>query len=595
MRNFMSYGNNDTTIMLDRPGTTLIVGEDLDNTSDGKSANGTGKSSIINALSYALYDKPVSNISKDKLINNVNKKNMMVALDYSVGDKNYRIVRTRNTKAGAAGNNTFFYEDGKDLTRSAADTNNDIEQTLGIPHELFVRIVVFSASHQPFLDLPATGQIGPNQKDFIEELFGLTTLTSKAGKLKELMRDIKSSLETKRIDISSKEAEHERHKILIDSAFKRVVMWEEANGVEIDRLNSKLEWSKKIDVEEQKALIALSDKLNGELRDINDVHRPMIVEMRALDKIIKDATEELDHLNSGNCPFCKQLFKLPEAEMDALIEKDRLALAEIVILTDKSSISAKLISSLSEQIAEVDSKIELTMSQLISLSSEQDVIKQKISDMSVAVNPHLDPLDELKNLKLPKIIYGEVDALTYTLEHQEFLLKLLTKKDSFVRKALLDKSLPYLNNQLRTYLSALGLPHSVEFTHEMTASISRFGTSLDFGNLSNGQRARVNIALSFAFRNVLQSLHSTINICMLDEIFDVGLDTVGVQLATKLVKHKTREEGISMYIISHRDEVFSLFDSVLTVQYSKGFSTIVDANGKLSASITDVVDAELVE
>lgn len=122
----------------------------------------------------------------------------------------------------------------------------------------------------------------------------------------------------------------------------------------------------------------------------------------------------------------------------------------------------------------------------------------------------------------------------------------------------------------------LGLSHQVEFTHEMTASISQFGRAMDFGNLSNGQRARVNIALSFAFRDVLQQLHERINICMLDEVLDVGLDGPGVTAAARMLKRKARDENLSLYIISHRDEIDSAFDRIMTVQLSEGFSTILE-------------------
>jgi len=127
---------------------------------------------------------------------------------------------------------------------------------------------------------------------------------------------------------------------------------------------------------------------------------------------------------------------------------------------------------------------------------------------------------------------------------------------------------------LQKYLSDLDLPHQVEFTHEMTASISRFGHPMDFGNLSNGQRARVNLALSFAFRDVLQSMHEFVNICMLDEVLDVGLDAVGVQAAARMLKRKARDEKLALYIISHRDEIDSAFDRKMIVQMEGGFSSI---------------------
>ena len=162
----------------------------------------------------------------------------------------------------------------------------------------------------------------------------------------------------------------------------------------------------------------------------------------------------------------------------------------------------------------------------------------------------------------------------------KFLMKLLTKKDSFVRRVLLNKNLPFLNQRLQYYLTSLGLSHQVEFTHEMTASISQFGRVMDFGNLSNGQRARVNLALSFAFRDVLQSLHERINICMLDEVLDVGLDTIGVQNAARMLKRKARDENLSLYIISHRDEIDSAFDRTMTVQMKEGFSQILDESNE---------------
>ena len=162
--------------------------------------------------------------------------------------------------------------------------------------------------------------------------------------------------------------------------------------------------------------------------------------------------------------------------------------------------------------------------------------------MKQADNPYLEPLEELENTKIDDVDYSEINKLTKMLEHQRFLLKLLTKKDSFVRKILLNKYLPFLNGRLQEYLTALGLKHIVRFTTDLKAEISQFGRELDFGNLSAGQRARVNLALSFAFRDVLQSLHSQVNICLFDEVLDIGLDTIGVKKAASLLKRKARDE-----------------------------------------------------
>jgi DNA repair exonuclease SbcCD ATPase subunit len=210
----------------------------------------------------------------------------------------------------------------------------------------------------------------------------------------------------------------------------------------------------------------------------------------------------------------------------------------------------------------------------LNIKSKSEQYANKVKELQQATNPFEEPLQELNELELEPIGMGEINTISETIEHQKFLLKLLTKKDSFVRKVLLNKYIPFLNTRLLTYLTDLGLPHTVEFTHEMTANITQFGREMDFGNLSNGQRSRVNLAISLAFRDVLQSLHQKINVCMLDEVLDVGLDAVGVQNAARMLKRKARDENLSLYIISHRDEIDSAFDQTMTIQMSKGFSHV---------------------
>jgi DNA repair exonuclease SbcCD ATPase subunit len=151
MRNFMSYGNNITIFNFETNGTTLIIGEDLDNTSNGKGGNGCGKTTIINALTYCLFDKPISNISKDNLVNNINNKQMIITLDFSKGNDEYRIERARKMKTGAAGNFVIFKKKGADeeyidLSRDNKNTNTLIEKVLGISYDLFCQIIIFSAT-----------------------------------------------------------------------------------------------------------------------------------------------------------------------------------------------------------------------------------------------------------------------------------------------------------------------------------------------------------------------------------------------------------------------------------------------------------------
>lgn len=189
-------------------------------------------------------------------------------------------------------------------------------------------------------------------------------------------------------------------------------------------------------------------------------------------------------------------------------------------------------------------------------------------------NPYEKSLEALKGFEIKESKSGEIDELEKKIKHQEFLLKLLTKKDSFVRKALMDKYLPFLNERLRYYLGTMGLPHKAKFKSDLSMEISQFDREITFTSLSSGQKARINIALSLAFRDVLQSKHNFINLYILDECLDVGLSNVGVRKTVKLIKEVADKNKLSMFIISHRDEIKDSFKDQLEIELKNGFSKI---------------------
>jgi len=584
LRNFMSFGNQTTVIQLDRPGTTLIVGEDLDNTSNGQGANGVGKTTIVNALAYAAYDKPVSSISKDNLVNNINKKNMEVTVTFEKNGMFYMIRRVRKSKSYAAGNYVELYEKvgSPDFTKedeitpdSVGNTNRKIVDIIGIPYDLFVRIVVFSATHVPFLDLPVRHVTAANQTGIVEELFDITTLSEKAELLKSQIKLSEQDVKTKKTRIVSLEKEHLRHTEQIKSAKRRVIAWENTNTKDIENLETKLQKVANVDIEGQRKLHDKLLKVEQELNASLEAQRK--IEKGITSSATEQATieEELEHLRDQKCPYCLQKYEDAEQKIN---EKAQLV-EDSIKLIEELSIG---LDTMDAQVSKLTKKYKLTknkitvanLEELLEIKNQSATIATKLEELKNATNPFIEALDELEEMQLDVIDYDEVNELTKHIDHQKFLLKLLTKKDSFVRKVLLNKNIPFLNSRLQQYLTDLGLPHTVEFTHQLTAEISQFGRPMDFGNLSNGQRARVNIALSFAFRDVLQNLHTQINICLLDEVLDVGLDAVGVQSAARMLKRKARDEKLSLYIISHRDEIDSAFEKTMTVQMTKGFSYI---------------------
>lgn len=576
LRNFLSYGNNVTTFDLARPGTTLILGENLDDTTDGSSSNGVGKTSLINALVYAVYDKPISKISKDNLVNNINGKNMVVTVEFTNDDGNqYKIIRERKTKAGAAGNNVYLFINGEDKSVDSAGTNKMIERIIGIPYELFVRIVVFSASHTPFLDLPATHVSAPNQRDIVEELFGITELSEKAELLKKVIKSAEDSLTIKKSKTALLEREHERHATLIESAKKRVADWNASNAVTISGLTEKLASIDSVDFDAEQQRHKDLSTISAKFKEESALYRAQGDVVLKLVKRLDKNDEELEHLRDAKCPYCLQDYaasvnKIAQLEADTQAINDQIDREETILTRLKDTVKTLLAE-------EATAKAAITirhLDELLSIKNKSDNMRAKIEELLVATNPFVDPLQELVDSPLDPVNYDEVNRATKEIEHYKILLKMMTKKDSFVRKALLTKNITYLNKQLRKYLSELGLRHQVEFTYEIECKISQFGRELDFGNLSTGQRARLNIALSLAFKDVREKRSGRVNVCMLDEVFDVGLDSIGVELAAKLLKMKAEKDKTSMFIVSHRAEITNAFKKTLTVQFSKGFSYI---------------------
>lgn len=579
IRNFLSYGNNTTVIDLDKgTATTLIKGEVVDEGAINGGSNGSGKTAILNALTYAYYDATISDMSKDDMVNDVNNKNMEVTSTFDIGDGfRYRVERRRKMKAGAAGNSAALFQIDQDnnevdiTPHSVQLLNQKIEQLLGITYELFVRIIVFSATNIPFLQLSSTVQ-----KNFLEELFQQTILTKKADLLKAQIKDSENTIKTLQIKIDHVIAEQQRHQQLISQTNNRITQWNETNNLNMLSITKKLKQLNLIDVDEQQLFHQQSKQLLQEIKDNKLLLNTQTNSLIETNKSIEYNKKQIDQLEKDICPYCNQEYKTGHDKIQQLQQ-------EVIHLTNQLpeiQNNIKQLQDIEDSLkARYNTVVNLittdNIDELIKNKNETEQLQNKLLDLSDAVNPHLETLNDLNAVNTPVVDYTDINKAAKILEHQKFLLKLLTKKDSFVRKAILNKHLPMLNKRLQHYIKNLGLPFVVEFTHEMTATISKFGKTRSFGNLSNGQRARVNIALSFAFRDVLQAIHKKINMCILDEVLDVGLCPIGVTAAAKLLKQIAKDENISLYIISHRDELQDMFDHILKVQFKEGFSNIV--------------------
>jgi len=538
----------------------------------------THNTAVINALLYGVFDKPLSDdITKDELINNINEKNLEVIVDFETNEKNYRIVRARRSKKGPGGNYVQLFENGKDITPdSVANTNKLIEKIIKIPYELFVRIVVFSAGMIPFLDMPVRSHYAANQTDIIEELFDLKTLSKKAVSLKEAIKEKEQSLEGKIIRIDHLKKEHERLSTQLKTAETRVINWHKQNKTEIDRITNLLKKIDSVDLDSQQQLHGELNAVNTKIEKNDSQKKKINQQIKKHVTIETKMNDELLHLRDDECPYCLQKY----ADGEKKIKECEAKLKEAVSSLSDLKHNLEDVLNEKEELLSIQKSTQkqitvTNIEELIDIKNKSTYYKTKIKELEDAQNPFVEPLQELQSIKLEPLNMDEINELNDLITHQKFLLKLLTRKDSFVRKTLLNKNIPFMNSRLQKYITELGLSHFVEFTHEMTARISKFGKPMSFGGLSNGQRARVNLALSLAFKDVLQKLHDQINVFILDEVLDIGLDTVGVQNAVQIIKRKAREEKLSVYVISHRDEITDgAFDNTMTIQLDKGFSYV---------------------
>jgi DNA repair exonuclease SbcCD ATPase subunit len=202
-------------------------------------------------------------------------------------------------------------------------------------------------------------------------------------------------------------------------------------------------------------------------------------------------------------------------------------------------------------------------------SNLEKAIENKVNES----DPYAEQVSEMESQALQEINFDRINELSRMGDHLKFLLDLLTSKDSFVRKKIIDQNLSYLNVRLTHYLDKIGLPHTVVFKNDLSVEITELGRELDFDNLSRGERNRLILGLSFAFRDVWENLYFPINTLFIDELIDSGLDTIGVENAMAILKDMSRRRNKSIWLVSHREELAGRVPQVLKVIKENGFTT----------------------
>jgi len=677
VKNFMSVGNATQGIDFDRKDLTLVLGENLDLGGDG-SRNGTGKTTIINALSYVLYGNALSNIRKDNLVNKTNGKNMLVSLDFFVNNTEYRIERGRKP------NVLKFYvnDEAQDATDEAQGENKEtqeaIERILGMSHDMFKHVLALNTYTEPFLSLKAN-----EQRTIIEQLLGITLLSERADKIKELNKQTKDGISQEEFRVRAVQEANGRIQEQIESLKRRQVLWQKKYDSDLAYLVGQYDdlatldidvellahkdlavWTaKKTQQDTYNALlarqIAWQQKQNKDIADLETTYNKLShidiaaelqshVDLSAYNQKVKDIAElekliarcvadesreqklidklraEVEELKNHKCYACGQDFhdtnheSVLAAKEKALQESALQALATNTqyientdALTALGELGTKPTTHYKTEAEAIrhSSELENIQHKIDAKRSETDPYAEQLAEHTVidvgtqprthydteaeAVehrtkvtnllnqiatkgeekDPYTEQITDMQQQALQTVSYDTINELTRLQEHQDFLLKLLTSKDSFVRKKIIDQNLAYLNQRLTHYLDRIGLPHTVKFNNDLSVSIEELGRELDFDNLSRGERTRLILSMSWAFRDVWESLYHPINLLFIDELIDNGLDTSGVENALGLLKKISRERHKSIWLVSHRDELAGRVENILKVVKENGFTS----------------------
>jgi DNA repair exonuclease SbcCD ATPase subunit len=570
-RNFMSVGNATQGVDFNRQDLTLVLGENLDLGGDG-SRNGTGKTTIINALSYALYGQALSNIRKDNLVNKTNGKNMLVSLDFSVGDKEYRIERGRKPNVLKFYVNSEAQEITDDAQGDSRETQDAIEHTLGLSHDMFKHILALNTYTDPFLSLKAN-----DQRTIIEQLLGITLLSERADTIKEENRITKDGVTQEEFRIRAVQEANKRIEEQITALNRRQTMWINKHDEDIEELKKALSALQKINIEAEIQAHKDHKAWDQRRKDINELSSQISrvkLDISREEKLATKISTELATLAKHECHTCGQPFH--DSKHQQVLESKQKDLA-----THRAS-SAEYTALLSELQTAHDSLGTLGKPPKMFYDKESDAIQhqatltnleKQIAEKSAETDPYGEQIDEMTRQALQEVSYETLNELTRLQEHQEFLLKLLTSKDSFIRKKIIEQNLSYLNSRLTHYLTRIGLPHTVIFQNDLSVSIEELGRELDFDNLSRGERNRLILSMSWAFRDVFESLYQPINLLFIDEMIDSGLDTQGVENSLALLKHMSRERHKSIWLVSHRDELAGRVENILKVVKENGFTS----------------------
>ncbi len=559
-KNFLSFGNTFTEINLNASGNTCIVGK-----------NGSGKSSFMDAITYALFGKSYRLVNKPQLVNSVNEKDCLVEIEFKIGKLNWKVRRGQKPSIFEIYKNDILL----DQSASTIDQQKWFEQNvLKMNYRSFTQIVVLGNSNfTPFMQLPAA-----SRREVIEELLDIKIFSSMNVIIKDKVKSLKEEIRILEI-----KKESLVDKVKMQSDFINDL--EKSSNTEI---SNKLEKIKSITIniknieQEIDDFMSISDKLNEELKQFSGASG----RLKKLGTIKGKLTQKVSTINDNHnffvensiCPTCTQ--PITDSLKEEKIKEYKISIEELKNAYDEikksileeedrennfTKISNKILD-LNHNISKNNLKINQGRVQIEEIKEEIRFIKDNIENKNLEHNKLKTIENELNLVKEEYITKKEI------IEYNEYISSML--KDSGVKSKIIRKYLPLINQQVNYYLKMMDFYINFNLDEEFNESIKTpVYEDFSYSSFSEGQRQRINLALLFTWRDVAKIKNSTnVNILILDEVFDSSLDSSGTNDFLRIIKSVIKNSNI--FVISHKDGIQEKFDNVLEFEKKGNFSSM---------------------
>ena len=559
-KNFLSTGNQFTEIDLNRNETTLIIGE-----------NGAGKSTVLDALCFALFGKPFRTISKSQLVNTVNAMETVVEIEFSIASRNYKVVRSiKPNKFEIWQNDIMINQEA-----NSRDYQKILEQQiLKLNYRSFTQVVILgSSTFVPFMQLKAKFR-----REVVEDLLDIKIFSTMNLLLKQRLKDLVTELQeveynhklcSEKITMQSTHIENIKNNA--DLIIKEKQSNYESNSIELDK---KVNNKKSLEQKQKELFSSVEDQINIESKDVKlkDLRSTLTEKQKEKDRMIKFLSENED------CPACEQhIDKEFKSQMISAKETEK---KEIVDGLTKMEEELNKTQSRLNEISKVTNEIQDNSIQIASLNTsiqELEKYQVKLSEEILELEKStIDNSDEEQLKKLQEEFEG-IEKNRKDLK-EEKVYKEASKamlQDTGIKTKIIKQYLPIMNQLINKYLASMEFYVNFSLDENFDETIkSRFRDNFNYASFSEGEKMRIDLALLFTWRAIAKMKNSTnTNLLILDEIFDSSLDSAGTDEFLKILNTL---EGENVFVISHKQDVLvDKFKHTLKFEKNKNFSKMV--------------------